>query len=49
MRYEGDEASRHQDKYEGIKVSGFFGSALGSWVREGWDWLFIFLQDMLLQ
>jgi hypothetical protein len=25
------------------------GSALGCWVNEGWDWLFIFLQDMLLK
>jgi hypothetical protein len=24
------------------------GSALGCWVKEGWDWLFIFLQDALL-
>ena len=25
------------------------GSALGCWVKEGWDWLFIFLQDALLK
>jgi hypothetical protein len=25
------------------------GSALGCWVKAGWDWLFIFLQDALLK
>jgi hypothetical protein len=25
------------------------GPALGCWVKEGWDWLFIFLQDALLK
>jgi hypothetical protein len=27
----------------------FVGSALGCWVKEGWDWLIMFLQDALLK
>jgi len=30
-------------------TSVFVGSALGCWVKEGWDWLFIILQEMLLK
>ena len=27
----------------------FVGSALGCWVKEGWDWLIMFLSDALLK
>jgi hypothetical protein len=30
-------------------TSAFVGSALGCWVKEGWDWLIMFLQDALLK
>jgi hypothetical protein len=30
-------------------TSAFVGSALWCWVKEGWDWLFMLLQDALLK
>ncbi len=30
-------------------MGAFVGSALGCWVKEGWDWLITFLQDTLLK
>jgi hypothetical protein len=32
-----------------VTTSALVGSALGCWVNEVWDWLFMFLQDVLLK